>query len=80
MINVVAPRVTTYYQHENFIVVSRIAPDISHDATEYYFIPLSDPRVSSRGDENVVGPVTLEVVTEMAVKRGGSAPVEFKNL
>ena len=50
------------------------------EVEDYYFIPLTMPFVSRNGWSNVSGPMSLEKVTKLAVRRGASAPLKFKTL
>lgn len=69
MLNVVAQRVTAYSQHKNYIAVSKDPLGKDQKATEYYFVPLSDPRISPKGNDNVVGSVSLEAVTAWLLRK-----------
>jgi len=80
-VGVVDKQVVAYIVEDSFIaVIRRHSSNGKGEAEDYYFIPLTMPFITQNGWSNVSGPMSLEKVTKLAVRRGASAPLKFKTL
>ncbi len=80
-VGVVNKQVVAYVAEDSFIaVIRRHSSNGKGEVEDYYFVPLTMPSVSPVGWKNVSGPLSLERVTQLAVRRGASAPLKFKTL